>query len=141
MDKALFCIGKRPFAVWGRDLAERNVQFLNSYDVRQFEYLAAVHIAQIAQENAQQATTALRIGYGLAQEALLSLIGAALQAPHFVFAWLSEYRTPEIELVVRGIEGLQLLPHLFRGSLSWEMLSTEIHRGFILDEKTKEKEI
>jgi hypothetical protein len=141
MDKALFCVGKRPFAVWGGDIAEKNVQFLNTYDVRQFEYLATVHLAQLDQDGAQQAATALRIDYGLAQEALLSLIGATLQAPHCVFAWLSEYGTPDIELVVRGIEGLQNIPHFLSGPLSWETLSAEIHRGLILSNKAEGKEI
>ncbi|TRZ84618.1 hypothetical protein D4R89_13300 [bacterium] len=141
MEKVLFYVGEKPYAVWGRDIAEKNGQFLKNYDTRQFEYLAKVHMAQVDTENAQQAATALRTAYGLAQEALFSIIGAALQAPKCVFGWLYRYREPDIELVIRGIEGSAKIPNLLRGALTWQSLSNEIHKGLVLPDRAKEKEI
>ncbi len=141
MQKILFYVGKRPYAVWGRDIAEKNILFLKNYDTRQFEYLVNVHKSQVDTENAQQAAIALRTAYGLAQEALFSLIGAALQAPKCVFGWLSRYRERDIELVIQGIEGSAKFPKLFRGALTWQSLSNEIHKGLVLPDKAIEKEI
>jgi len=141
MEKVLFYVGKKSYAVWARDIAGKNVQFLKNYDTRQYEYLANVHMFQVDMENAQQAATALRTAYGLAQEALFSIIGAALQAPKCVFGWLSRYRERDIELVIRGIEGSTKYPNLFRGALTWQSLSNEIHKGLVLPDKAKETEI
>lgn len=141
MKKVVFIVGNIPYAVWGQDIAGKNIQFLQNYDVQQFEYSANVHRDQNSIESTQQAAVALRITYGLAQEALLSLIGATLQAPDCVFGWLSLYRERDIELVIRGIEGSVKFPNLFRGVLSWQSLSNEIHKGLVLPDKAKETEI
>ncbi len=141
MQKVLFYVGETPYAVWGRDIAEENVQFLKNYDTRQFEYLANVHKSQVDNENAQQAATALRVAYGLAQETLFSIIGATLQAPKCVFGWLFHYRERDIELVIRGLEGSVKFPNFFRSALTWQSLSNEIHKGLELSDKAKETEI
>jgi hypothetical protein len=98
-------------------------------------------MAQVGTENAQQAATALRTAYGLAQETLFSIVGAALQAPKCVFGWLSRYWKPDIELVIQGISGFIKLPSWNQGNLTWESLSNTIHHDLVFTDKAKEKEI
>lgn len=100
-----------------------------------------MHSAQINAEAAQQAATALRTSYGLAQETLFSLLGAALQAPNCVFGWLFKYKPTDLELVINGIMGLEKLKTRYIGPLSWESMSRTVHQSLVIADKTIEHEI
>jgi len=137
----MFFVGREPYAVWDFDIREKNLRFLREFDTKYFEYLADVHSAQINTEASQQAATALRTSYGLAQETLFSLLGAALQAPNCVFGWLFKYKPTDLELVIKGIMGLEKVKTRFLGRISWESLSRTVHLNLVLADKNKEHEI
>lgn len=100
-----------------------------------------MHAIQIETEHGQQAATALRTTYEHALEIFISLLGAAIQAPDCVFGWLSRYKPGDLRLIVRGIMGSKSLHVRLPGQLTWQSLSSIVHRSLVLIDKTKEAEI
>lgn len=143
--KALLYVGTRPLGgIWDWHLRANNLRFLKSFDSHHFEYLARLHAQGLKSKRAtrrQQAATALRTSYGLGLETLFALLGAALQAPDCVFAWLDQYRIDDLSEVIGGISGRKPFRTVFRGALGWNSISAGIHSRLVLADKAQEEAI
>lgn len=120
-------VGEAPFCVWDWHLRERNQQFLDSIDHQFFLSVCASQVGALLSEEENErrhAALALRLFYGHAQETLLSLLAATVQAPDCAFAWLSCYREPHLRLVIDALSNERPVhSRLTTESLSWESLS------------------
>jgi len=108
MQKAVFYVGKKPYAVWDPDIREKNLRLLKCFDTSYFEVSANAQ-CRFFKTDAQRAAIILRLLYGFALETLFSLLAATIQAPDCVFGWLDKYRQGDLELVVRAITNSESL--------------------------------
>src|ERR1700689_1180719 len=92
-----FVVYKTPYCVWEWDLSDRNRRFLERLDPDYFRFVADTNFAMIdSSDDHHRAAIAIRTGYLHGLETLFSLLGAVLQAPHCVPAWLQRYQTAEL---------------------------------------------
>lgn len=131
-----FPVQDRGVCVWGAE-PEDNAQFLDGVSPDFFIYEASTHQRALREagddtQSATYAALALRLSYGMALESLFAFLCAAVQAPHCVFGWISEYKNHELAEVVRRIstgEGQVLAVKPFRSSpLSWESIASTVFR-------------
>lgn len=125
-------VGARHLAVWSVRSPNRYREWLDAFEPGYFEYLADVHARHLRGKHAQQSALALRVGYGMGLEALFALLGASIQAPWCVQAWLGLYKVAELQALVRSVMGVgEPFPHIVQGELSWQSVSRHIHREII----------
>ena len=74
IQRCVFAVADTPYCVWGRDLSDRNLRFLDGVDADYFIYIAETHLGHIEGEHAQRASVALRAAYHLSLETFFSLI-------------------------------------------------------------------
>lgn len=89
----VFAVGDEAYCCWDYDLPARNERFLRSLDGSYFSYVSGRHLDQIAGEDRQRASVALRGAYHHGLETLFSLLGAMVQAPEAVPAWIPKCST------------------------------------------------
>lgn len=139
-----FVVGDTPYCIWDWDLREQNLSFLDSIDPDFFFHMAEVNVASLNEENenSRHAALALRLFYSHGLETLLSLLGAAVQAPECVVGWLSLYRERHLKMVIDSLFHHQpLLSRLSLDPPGWESLSNVVHRFIVLEDKEKESKI
>jgi hypothetical protein len=142
MQSVTLVIDETPYCVWDWELDRLEGQFLDGIDPSYFAYMAKTHVEHLDAEDAQCAALALRMTYSHAQETLMSLLCATVQAPDCVIGWLHKYRNEELERVVRKLDRHQpVLTKLNLLDLSWEGLSSLVHRYVSLPDKEKEERI
>ncbi len=128
-----FAILDRGVCVWSGDQDE-NARFLDGVSPDFFTYEAATHQRALDEagddkQAAMHAALALRLSYGLAIESLFAFLCAAVQAPHCVFGWVSNYTNRELEEMVRRItrEERILASKAFSASpVSWKTIASTI---------------
>lgn len=103
MYRYVFAVGKDAYCCWEHDLPERNEQFLTSIDGEYFNYIAQRHIDHIEGQDCKRAAVALRAGYHHGLETLFSLLGALLQAPEAVPAWLPKCNNTTLRELVETL--------------------------------------
>jgi hypothetical protein len=103
IQRSVFAVGDTSYCVWGWDLIDRNLRFLDGIDEEYFVYIAETHLGHIQGAQAQLASVALRAAYHLSLETFFSLIGAALQAPDCVVGWVLKAQTSQIKEVVEAL--------------------------------------
>lgn len=109
---SIFFVVDEPYCVWDIDLKERNLELLNSIDSTYFEHVARLSLDKADDaEHKQQTATLLRISYYHGLETLFSYVGALIQAPCCVYAWLPKCSPGDVNIVVSRIdEGKHKLP-------------------------------
>lgn len=103
IQRCVFSVGETSYCVWGWDLPDRNLRFLDGMDEGYFIYIAETHLGHIQGDQAQLASVALRAAYHLSLETFFSLLGAALQAPDCVVGWILKAQTTQIRQVVEAL--------------------------------------
>lgn len=104
MQHSVFAVCETPYCVWGWDLAERNLRFLDGVDEEYFTYVAETHTGHLDDKNAQLASVALQQAYHLSLETLFSLMGAALQAPDCVVGWILKAQTSQVRKLTSALQ-------------------------------------
>src|SRR5512133_3972936 len=130
---AKFAIDERGVCVWGADYNE-NSRFLDGVCPDFFMYEAGVHQRALHEagddkQAAMHAALALRLSYGMALESLFAFLCAAVQAPHCMFGWLSNYKSSELQNLVGRIakEGPILANKVFRASpVNWASIASTV---------------
>jgi hypothetical protein len=85
---------------------------------------------------------ALRTTYSQALETLFALLGAAVQAPWCVPAWLVAYRSQDLRNVVQKIDSGKRLPSVIREKhLSWALLAEHLLLWLVIEDKAKESAV
>ncbi len=126
----LFAVLREPYCLWDVDVEERNRHFLAGLDPGYFDFFVrSVSGCEQGEENAQRIAISLRLAYYHATETLFSLIGALLQAPRCVYAWLAKCQPGNLRTLVEGIsagsKGLLLQVKL--PELSWDRIARGVH--------------
>ncbi len=101
--RCVFAVADTPYCVWGWDIVNRNLRFLDGVDADYFIYIAETHLGHLEGERAQRASVALRAAYHLSLETFFSLIGAALQAPDCVTGWVLKAQTGQVKDVAEAL--------------------------------------
>jgi hypothetical protein len=82
-----FLVNNEPFSLWDPDPGRRTNNFLDSIDPGYFSYLAESHAEHLeSAEHKRRVATASRMAYLHGIETLMTLIGAAVQAPQVPYA-------------------------------------------------------
>ena len=124
-----FAIYETPCVVWGWDLPEENLRFLQGLDPDYFKHMVSLHSAELEGTDSQYAAVAIRVAYSHALECFFSLLAALIQAPDCVAGWLCRY-TERGHLVplVRDIQrGVRVLTKLRPPEITWAKLSMFVH--------------
>lgn len=125
-----FAVGDKPYCVWERDLAKRNLEYLESLDPTYFEYVAEVNGTQLDAGDSsarRHAAVAIRFAYHHGLETLFAILFAALQAPDCVVGWMQRYDTESLRDLVRSVDRrkpryLKVKPKPY----TWEGISAKI---------------
>lgn len=141
MEYCKFVVDEKAYCVWGRNMEEQSRVFLDGIDPEYFSYLAEAHANSLEADQKQHGALAIRASYVQALETLFAFLGAALQAPYCVSAWLVKYSNSDLDSLVNKIRGWNpVCSSLGYGIISWERVSQLIHTHYILEDKEKEKQ-
>lgn len=123
-----FVVGDKPFCFWGFDLKARNLEFLNSFDPSYFEFLATRAYMELDSEAKMHASMLIRTSYYHSLETFFSLLGASIQAPHFVVGWIMKCGNTELREFINRVNcgSDTILNRLLIKRVSFESLSCKI---------------
>jgi len=140
MKATVLAVADEPYCLWEHPLDTHNLDFLKGIDA---EYFAAVgRMAapekQEAIEDEHRAATVARLAFHQGIETLFSLLGAMLQAPKCVYAWLAKCGNSTLRDIVSAISnGSFPGPMQLQGAdPTWELLAM-----FVLDDSDAPIEI
>jgi hypothetical protein len=138
---ANFMVADRPYCLWDYDISLTR-RFLEGIDPKYFEYVADTHLDEAVDNQSMQASLAIRTAYSQALETLFAFIGATLQAPHCVPAWLALYTNRDLRDIVGWITDRKPLPSVLDSkTLSWQLVSEFVHTNLVLDDAEEQERI
>jgi hypothetical protein len=123
-----FVVGDKPFCFWGFDLKARNLEFLNSFDPTYFEFLATRAYQELDNEAKMHASILIRTSYYHSLETFFSLLGATIQAPHFVIGWIMKCGNTDLRDFIKRVNcgSNTILNRLLINRVSFDSLSCKI---------------
>jgi hypothetical protein len=124
-----FLVNDEPFCLWDPDPGKRTNDFLDSIDPGYFSYLAESHAEHLdSAEHKRRVATAARMAYLHGVETLMTLIGAAVQAPQAPYAWVSLAKTDLLRSVIDRISkgDTSLHTELVHWDRTWEGLAQRV---------------
>ena len=124
-------MGKRGYCVWDYDYPEKNLRFIRQIDPTYYDYLLSAYCRGLKQKkNSQRSALALRAAYYHSLETFFSLLGAALQAPRCIPAWLQIARNETLIDVIQEIEIGQLKETLIQiERITWNAISEIVYKN------------
>lgn len=137
MQKSIFVVNQEPYCIWEVDLPGRNIEFLDRIDTEYFDYLLKVH-AEAKDE--KRASIALRTALHHAMETMFSLLGAYIQAPDCVYAWIAKCSNKDLRELVEevGSSRNDLFTKLNIDRVSWGSVADSVF-SFYLPETEKNR--
>jgi hypothetical protein len=129
MQHFAFLVNDEPYSLWDPDPGRRTSQFLNSIDPGYFSYLAESHAEHLdAAEHTRRVATAARMTYLHGVETLMTLAGAAVQAPQAPYAWVALAKTELLRAVIERISKGDATLHteLVQWDRTWEGLARRV---------------
>lgn len=117
------------YCLWEIDVQARNQTFLNGIDAEYFGYLAKYGAEGLYDEqDGKRVAASLRLGFFNGTETLFSLLGALLQAPRCVYAWMAQCTTGQLREFLRRVnERDRSLPMAVSlRDLSWEGMAKAV---------------
>lgn len=129
MHSSVFMVNEEPYCIWEVDLPERNREFLDGIDTEYLDYLLKVHGEA---EDEKRASIALRSGLHHGMETMFSLLGAFIQAPDCVHAWIAKCSNKELRNIVKKIDGRnnKLFTKLNIDPVSWEGVASAVFNSY-----------
>ncbi|GAB1406154.1 hypothetical protein MASR1M8_00730 [Thermomonas brevis] len=118
-------VHREPYCLWGHDIKERNVEFLKGLDTDYFDFLTTLGLEA---EDSKRASVMLSTTLHHATETLFSLVGAYVQAPDCVYAWIAKCQNSQLRNFVKDIASgdESIVRKLNLQSLSWEEISRSV---------------
>lgn len=101
LERMWFVVGNKPYCLWGWDLRDANLRFLEGIRADYFGFVADNFGEAGTDEEGQLTALSLRLSYLQGLETLFAFVGATLQAPHYVQGWLHHYR--DLKQITRAI--------------------------------------
>jgi len=125
----VFAVAGRPYCCWDYDHVERGLEFLDGFDTEYFEMVAGLCLQDFeAPDDQLRASVLLRTTYHQAVETLLSLLGAALQAPLAIPAWFTLCSTGDLTSLAASLrDGRSVLTWSGAQRVSFHELSERVH--------------
>jgi hypothetical protein len=131
----VFAVADRPYCCWGFDHKTRSLEFLDGLDSGYFGTLASLCADRLTSEDGLAVSVMLRVGYHQGVETLMSLLGAALQAPWTIPAWIANCSTRDLKGVVVALrDGRPVFTRRGRQRVSFRQLADRVHRYAWTDE-------
>ena len=129
-------VHQEPYCLWGQDIKERNVEFLKGLDTEYFDFLTTLGLEA---DDEKRASVLLSTTLHHATETLFSLIGAYVQAPDCVYAWMAKCQNSQLRNLVSDIASGDetIVRKLKIRSLSWQEISNSICNYLPYDEPKK----
>jgi hypothetical protein len=100
MENNIIVVNDEPYCIWDVNISERNAEYLKCIDVEYFQFLSETYQNS---DDKKRASIALRAALHHASETLFSLIGALLQAPRAVYAWVPKCSNSELRAILKRI--------------------------------------
>lgn len=143
MQYSKFVVDIAPYCVWEWDLAERDLEFINSIDPKYFLYLADVHARALENDASDQhAALALRTAYVHALETFFALLFATIQAPDCIVGWLHKYQIRDLRNLIEKIDRRQpVFSKLRIDPFTWQGIASAVLSPLSLEDKEKEQRI
>ena len=117
------------FCCWDYDHRVRTLEFLDGLDPGYFATMATLLGGQLESDDSLAVSVTLRVLYVQAIEAVLAMLGATVQAPEAVPAWIASASTQDLDEVARRLKaGQPILTQLGRQRISFADLSRHVHR-------------
>ncbi len=137
LQNTIIVVNEEPYCIWEVDVKKRNIEFISGIDVDYFEYLLNVHLNA---EDEKRASIALRTTLHHATETLFSLLGAYIQAPDCVYAWVAKCSNKELRSLIGKVnEGYSDVFSKFNiDEVSWESVAALVFQSYL--PKTKKSE-
>ncbi len=131
----VFAVADNPYCCWDYDHDARTLEFLGGIDPGYFGTVAELFASELASDDPMAISMALRVTYQHGVETLMSLLGAAAQAPSAIPAWIAQCKTDELkEIVERLRDGRELLTQAGRQNVTFLDLAEHVHRCAWADE-------
>ena len=128
-----FAVDEQPYCLWGIDVQETNLRFLDGIDPDYYRHVAEMYAPALDGEQRKNAAIAIRLAYSQGLETLFALLAAAVQAPQCPVGWLLKYQPRHLRSVVRKLKSGQRLRARLKQPISWLSLSKEVHRFELAD--------
>ncbi len=129
MNHFTFVVNDEPYSLWDTDPSNRTNEFLDSIDPGFFSYVAESHSANLeSAEHERRVATATRMAYLHGIETLMTLVGAAVQAPQAPYAWVCLAKTDLLRAVIDRISKGDPTLHteLVQWDRTWEGLARRV---------------
>jgi len=138
IDNTLVVVNDEPYCIWEVNLIERNKEFIEGIDADYFKFISETFIAI---DDKKRESIALRIAYHHALETMFSFIGAFIQSPGCVYAWLAKCSTSTLRTVIERISKSDKTLYTYWNTqpLTWESI-TEIIFQWYCPETEKNKQ-
>jgi len=166
----IVAVGNRKICVWDWDIAQQNIEFLDSFEPGYFAFVADTLApffykkstnsrrtklgtkiryykganTDLVSTNAelQHAAILLRTCYSHALETLFSLIIATLQSPKCPYAWVKFYNPSELRDILKKIEAHKAFENYLNfDHVTWEKISSIVFTTMFLDDIEKKEKI
>lgn len=130
LQNTIIVVNEEPYCIWEIDLEKRNIEFIEGIDVGYFEYLLNLHLNA---EDEKRASIALKTTLHHAVETFFSLLGAYIQAPDCVYAWVAKCKNEELRFLVKKVteNDPDIFTKLIFEGISWESLAELIFQGYM----------
>lgn len=132
LNNYVFKINNTPNVFWSINLRLENLRFLRDIDPEYFNYQIKVHEQGLKNEELKhQAATSIRVLYYQALETLFTLLGATLQAPHAIHAWIQKVRTQPLRYLIERISNHDSNIFNYFGivEFNWEAVANKLLLG------------
>ncbi len=137
MQSTIFVVDEEPYCIWEVDLPGRNMEFLDGIDTEYFDYVLKVHAEA---EDERRASIALRTTLHHAIETMFSLLGAYIQAPDCVYAWIPKCSNTVLRSLVQKISAFRndLFTKLNIDKVSWENVADSVFGCYLPETATSQ---
>lgn len=125
----VYAVLNEPYCLWDADSRSRNLSFLKGIDAEYFSYLAKIMGDELSgKETRMRAAASIRLGFYHGIETLFLLLGALLQAPDCVYAWITQCTPSQLRELLKKINesDSELLKKLRIEPLSWDQISKAV---------------
>lgn len=135
-----FVTGRKAHCAWEFDLSKAVLRFLTELDPDYFVNIAEIHLARVEESECQSSAIALRSLYLQGLETLFAMLGALVQAPGAIPAWLLKYKNHELDELVADLQaGRPILSCVNSKIETWNDLSSVVHAGMAVDVEKKDE--
>jgi hypothetical protein len=144
LNYVVLMVGDKPYCYWSNEnVIQRNLQFLNDINPAFFMYQAQSNLKLYNYKKYKQdAALAIRIAFSHGLETLFSLIGAAIQAPFCVQAWMLLCKNSQLYNLIDKINNGVKIPTMLKvDHQNWRTISEVVYKSLVLEDKEKEESI